>query len=115
MDKTMSEPLEKRVQAIELRIQFLESWKNTPYIQITIPLIISLFLATSWVNFALAQIDKRMDSFDKRLDKLEARIDRMETKVDRMETKVDRIELRMNRLESKMDLVISELKTLKRT
>ena len=80
----MSESLEPRIKAIELKIQFLESWKNSPYIQITIPLIISLFLATSWVNIALAQMDKRMDRIEARMDKFETRMDKLEDKMDKV-------------------------------
>lgn len=101
MDKVMSEPLENRVHAIELKIQFLESWKNTPYIQITIPIIISLFMATSWVNVALAQMDKRIDSLEKRMDRIEIRMDKLESKMDK--------------LESKIDLILAEVRSLKRT
>ena len=84
MDRTMTEPLEQRVKTIELKIQFLESWKNSPYIQITIPLIVSLFLATSWVNVALAQMDKRIDSIEKRIDRIEVRMDKLESKMDKV-------------------------------
>ena len=91
MDKTMSETLEPRMKAIELKIQFLESWKNSPYIQITIPLIISLFLATSWVNIAIAQMDKRIDSIDRRMDRLETRMDKLETRMDKLEDKMDKV------------------------
>ncbi len=101
MDKVMIEPLEKRIHAIELKIQFLESWKNTPYIQITIPLIISLFMATSWVGVALAQINKSIDLTNKRIDALEVRMDKLESK--------------MEKLESKMDLVLMEIRNIKKS
>ena len=91
MDRTMNDPIEQRVKAIELKIQFLESWKHSPYIQITIPLIISLFLATSWVNVALAQMDKRIDSIDKRIDRIEIRMDRLENRMDKLESKMDKL------------------------
>ena len=94
MERVIIEPLEKRIDAIELRIGFMESWKNTPYIQITIPLIISLFMATSWVTVAMAQMDKRIDSLERRMDRLESRMDR---------------------LESKIDLVLIELKNIRKT
>ena len=101
MERVIIEPLEKRIDAIELRIGFMESWKNTPYIQITIPLIISLFMATSWVTVAMAQMDKRIDLLEKRMDKLEVRMDRLESKMDK--------------LESKMDLVLIELRNIRKT
>lgn len=97
MDKTMSETLEPRIKAIELKIQFLESWKNSPYIQITIPLIISLFLATSWVNIALAQMDKRIDSIEKRMDRIEARMDRLEDKMDKVLSELAYIKVELKR------------------
>lgn len=97
MDKTMSETLEPRIKAIELKIQFLESWKNSPYIQITIPLIISLFLATSWVNIALAQMDKRIDSIEKRMDRIEARMDKLEDKMDKVLSELAYIKVELKR------------------
>jgi len=32
MDKTMADPIEQRIKALELKIEFLENWKNTPFI-----------------------------------------------------------------------------------
>lgn len=84
MDKTMNDPIEQRIKALELKIEFLENWKNTPFIQVTLPVILSLFLATSWGNFALASLDKRIDLVEKRLDKLESRLDKLESKMDRL-------------------------------
>ena len=97
MDKTMSEALEPRIKAIELKIQFLENWKNSPYIQITIPLIVSLFLATSWVNIALAQMDKRIDSIEKRMDRLEARMDKLEDKMDKVLSELTYIKVELKK------------------
>ena len=84
MDKIMIDPIEQRVKALELKVEFLENWKNTPFIQVTLPVILSIFLATSWNSFGLTSMDKRIDSLDKRMDKVEVRMDRLETKMDRV-------------------------------
>lgn len=73
----MTDPTEQRVKALELKIEFLENWKNTPFIQVTLPVILSIFLASSWGNFALSSMDKRIESLEKRVDRLEIKMDRV--------------------------------------
>ena len=99
MDKAMNDPIEQRIKTLELKVEFLENWKNTPFIQVTLPVILSIFLATSWNSFGLTSMDKTIGSVDKRMDKIEVRM--------------DKIEVRMNRLETKMDRVLSELINIK--
>lgn len=70
MDKAMSDPIEQRIKTLELKVEFLENWKNTPFIQVTLPVILSIFLATSWGNFAMTSFDKRIDSLEKQMDRL---------------------------------------------
>lgn len=77
MDKTMTDSTEQRVKALELKIEFLENWKNTPFIQVTLPVILSIFLASSWGNFALSSMDKRIESLENRVDRLEIKMDRV--------------------------------------
>ena len=99
MDTAMNDPIEQRVKTLELKVSFLENWKNTPFIQVTLPVILSIFLATSWNSFGLTSIDRSIGSLDKRIDKIESRM--------------DKIENRMGKLESKMDRVLSELESIK--
>ena len=99
MDKTMNDPIEQRIKTLELKVEFLENWKNTPFIQVTLPVILSIFLATSWNSFGLTSMDKSIGSLDKRMDKMEVRM--------------DKLEIKMNRLETKMDTVLSELVIIK--
>ena len=99
MDKTMIDPIEQRIKTLELKVEFLENWKNTPFIQVTLPVILSIFLATSWNSFGLTSMDKSIGSLDKRIDKIEIRM--------------DKLDVRMNRLETKMDTVLSELTIIK--
>ena len=84
MDKTMNDPIEQRIKTLELKIEFLENWKNTPFIQVTLPVILSLFLATSWNSFGLTSLEKRFELLEKRVDRLETKVDRLETKMDRV-------------------------------
>lgn len=95
MDKTMNDPIEQRIKTLELKIEFLENWKNTPFIQVTLPVILSLFLATSWNSFGLTSLEKRGELLEKR--------------VDRLETKVDRLEIKIDRVLSELSLIKSEL------
>ena len=102
----MNDPIEQRVKTLELKVEFLENWKNTPFIQVTLPVILSIFLATSWNSFGLTSMDKSIGSLDKRIDKVEV-------KMDKIEVRMDKIEVRMNRLETKMDKVLFELANIK--
>ena len=99
MDKAMNDPIEQRIKTLELKVEFLENWKNTPFIQVTLPVILSIFLATSWNSFGLTSMDKTIGSVDKRMDKIEVRM--------------NKFDVRMNSLETKMDTVLSELAIIK--
>ena len=96
MNTTMNDPIEQRLKTLELKVEFLENWKNTPFIQVTLPVILSIFLATSWNNFGFASLDKRLDSIEKGIDKLE-------TKTNKVETWLNKIEIKIDKLESKIE------------
>lgn len=100
MDKAMNDPIEQRVKTLELKVEFLENWKNTPFIQVTLPVVLSIFLATSWSNFGLTSLDKRIDSIDKRMDKFEIRMDKLETRMDKLDLKIDRVLLELVNIKS---------------
>ena len=102
MDKAMNDPIEQRVKTLELKVEFLENWKNTPFIQVTLPVILSIFLASSWNNFGLTSLDKRIDSVEKRMDKFEVRMDRLETKMGKIENILLKIDQRLNKVETKL-------------
>ena len=74
MDKTMNDPIEQRIKTLELKVEFLENWKNTPFIQVTLPVVLSIFLATSWNSFGLISMEKRIESLEKRVDKHDSEI-----------------------------------------
>lgn len=84
MDRLMNDPIEQRVKTLELKVEFLENWKNTPFIQVTLPVILSMFLVASWANFAFASIDKRFEALETGIDKLETRMDKLESKTDKI-------------------------------
>ena len=98
----MNDPIEQRVKALELKVEFLENWKNTPFIQVTLPVILSIFLATSWNSFGLTSIDKSISSLDKRIDKIEVRMDRVESRIGRLETKMDKVLLELTNIKSEL-------------
>ena len=78
MDKTMNDPIEQRVKELELRVEFIKSWKSSSFIQITLPILITIFLAAmTWLNIGLSSMYKRIDSIDTRINNLNSRIDRM--------------------------------------
>ena len=104
MDRIMNDPIEHRVKALELKIEFLENWKNTPFIQVTLPVILSIFLATSWVNFGLTQMDKRIDAIEKRMDRLESRMDRLENRMSSVENLLVKIDQRLSKIEAKLGI-----------
>ena len=106
MDKAMNDPIEQRIKTLELKVEFLENWKNTPFIQVTLPVILSIFLATSWNSFGLTSMDKTIGSVDKRMDKIEVRMDKFDVRM-------NKFDVRMNSLEIKMDTVLSELAIIK--
>jgi peptidoglycan hydrolase CwlO-like protein len=87
----VNDPIEQRVKTLELKVEFLENWKNTPLIQVTLPVILSMFLVASWANFAFASLDKRVEAIEKRFDKLEARMDKLENGMDKLESKMDKV------------------------
>ncbi|OGI08014.1 MAG: hypothetical protein A3F80_05015 [Candidatus Melainabacteria bacterium RIFCSPLOWO2_12_FULL_35_11] len=97
MDKTMADPIEQRIKALELKIEFLENWKNTPFIQVTLPVILSIFLASSWGNFALSSMEKRIESLEKRVDRFEVKVDRLENKMDRVLSELISIKSKLKR------------------
>ena len=82
MDKAMNEPIEQRVKTLELRVEFLENWKNTPFIQVTLPVILTIFLAASWNSFSFSSLDKRIDSIEQRMGSIEQRMDKLENKIE---------------------------------
>ena len=110
MTTAMHDPIEQRVKALELKVEFLENWKNTPFIQVTLPVILSIFLATSWGNFALASLDKRIESLDKRMDRVEVKMDKIENRINKLENKMDRLENKMDKVLSELIYIKSELK-----
>ena len=76
MNKAMTDPIEQRVRELELRIEFIKSWKSSSFIQITLPILITIFLAAmSWLNIGLSSIDKRIDSVDRRINNLQSKLD----------------------------------------
>lgn len=87
----MSNPIEQRVKTLELKVEFLENWKNTPFIQVTLPVILSIFLATSWGNFAFASLNDRVTSLESRMGSVEKRIISLEKRMDRLEVKMDKV------------------------
>lgn len=108
MDRTMSEPLEQRVKILELKIRFLESWKSSSFVQVTLPVIVSLALASTWANTSLlmlrediSSLNKRMDSFETRLDSFETRLGSIETRLGNLETKIDQ---RLGKIEEKLGI-----------
>ena len=98
MDKIMNDPVEQRIKTLELKIEFLENWKNTPFIQVTLPVILSIFLASSWGNFSITSLDKRVDSIEKKMDKLETRMDKLEGRIYQIEQRLDGIESKIDRI-----------------
>ncbi len=74
----MNDPIEQRVKELELRVEFIKSWKSSSFIQITLPILITIFLAAmTWLNIGLSSMYKRIDSIDTRINNLNSRIDRM--------------------------------------
>lgn len=113
MDKTMDNPIEERVKTLELKVEFLENWKNAPFIQVTLPVILSIFLAASWNSFGFISLDKRIDSLEKRMNKVEVKMDKLAVRMDKLEMRMDKLEMKVERLESKMDRVLLELSNIK--
>ena len=92
MNKAMTDPIEQRIKTLELKVEFLENWKNTPFIQVTLPIILSIFLASSWNNFGLTSIDKRIDSLENRMGKIEVKVDSVEKTLIKIDQRLSKIE-----------------------
>ena len=88
MDKTMSDPIEQRVKTLELKVEFLENWKNTPFIQVTLPVILSIFLATSWNHFAFSSMEKRFDFNEANTKEIKTELKSINQRLDKMEEKL---------------------------
>lgn len=88
MDRTMNEPIEQRVKTLELKVEFLENWKNTPFIQVTLPVILSIFLATSWNHFAFSSMDKRFDSIESSIKELTVEVRSLDQRLSKIERKL---------------------------
>ena len=100
MDKTVNDPIEQRVKTLELKVEFLENWKNAPFIQVTLPVILSIFLATSWNHFAFTSFEKRLDTIENRMSKLEGRMDNLEGRIDKLEIKIEKVLVEITSLKS---------------
>lgn len=109
MSTAMSNPIEERVKTLELKVGFLENRKNTPFIQVTMPVILSIFLATSWGNFALSSLDKRIESVEKKVDRLEVRMDKLAARMNKLETKVSNIENILLRIDQRLSKIETRL------
>ncbi len=97
MNKAMIDPIEQRVKALELKVGFLENWKNTPFIQMTLPIMLSIFLATSWNSFGLTSMDKSIGSLGEKIGSVEKRVDRLENKMDRVLSELASIKLELKK------------------
>ena len=113
MDKLMSDPIEQRIKTLELKVEFLENWKNTPFIQVTLPVILSIFLATSWGNFAIVSLDRRIDSVDKRIDSVDKRINSVDKRINSVDKRINSVDKRLGKLEGKMDKLLSEFQSFR--
>lgn len=108
----MNDPIEQRVKTLELKVEFLENWKNTPFIQVTLPVILSIFLATSWNNFGFTSIDKRFDSVEKGMNKLSYRIGKVENRLGKVENRLGKVEDRLDKVENRLGKVEVKIERL---
>lgn len=92
MDRTMNDPIEQRVKTLELKVEFLENWKNTPFIQVTLPVILSIFLATSWNHFAFSSVEKRFDSIDEKFGQIDEQFNQVDQRFNSIEKRLSKIE-----------------------
>lgn len=104
MDITMNDQIEQRIKTLELKVEFIENWKNTPFIQVTLPVILSLFLATSWNHFDLSSMERRFDSVDKKFDSVDKRFDSIVSDIKEIKVELKSLDQRLGRVESKLGI-----------
>ncbi len=108
MDKVMNEPLEQRVKILELKIQFLESWKSSSFVQVTLPVIVSLALASTWANTAVTMMRDDINSLKTDMKTFEAKVDQRFNKIDQkfnaIDQKFNAIDQRLSRIDKKLGI-----------
>jgi len=106
MDRIMNEPIEQRVKILELKIQFLESWKSSSFVQVTLPVIVSLALASTWANTSLTMLREDISSLKNGLNTLEAKVEERFSQVDQRFSQVDQ---RFNKIDQKLAKIEEQL------
>ena len=102
MDRVMNEPLEQRVKILELKVQFFESWKSSSFIQVTLPVIVSLALASTWANTALSMMRDDISSLKTDMNTVGQKLGKVEQRLDKVELKLDKVDQRLGKIEEKL-------------